>query len=209
MAIKNKVYIISLLFYGNNAFGGVNMLNAFYNPGEAIEDAKSMGEWIVTIGVLVVSAVILAATPLIALKVLSWKIPLGVIGTVIVGVFLGALLLKMALSILGAKDPAYFGTVTALTYSMAPLSLGMLAASLLAMIPKVGVVLAALAAAVGGIAMAATQLRGIVELADTDIVTALVASLTVTMMGAMFSYMSFMWNMISTFLQLFMSVPAV
>ena len=185
------------------------MLNAFYNPGEAIEDAKSMGEWIVTIGVLVVSAVILAATPLIALKVLSWKIPLGVIGTVIVGVFLGALLLKMALSILGAKDPAYFGTVTALTYSMAPLSLGMLAASLLVMIPKVGVVLAALAAAVGGIAMAATQLRGIVELADTDIVTALVASLTVTMMGAMFSYMSFMWNMISTFLQLFMSVPAV
>ena len=57
--------------------------------------------------------------------------------------------------------------------------------------------------------MAATQIRGLMELADTDIVTALIASLTVTMMGAMFSYLSFMWNMVSTFLQLFMSMPAL
>ena len=38
--------------------------------------------------------------------------------------------------------------------------------------------------------MAATQLKAVVELTDTDLLTALVASLVVTMMGAMFSYVS-------------------
>jgi len=164
------------------------MWNAFYNPKEAIEDAKSFGGWGYTIGVLALSSIILALAPVIWMKAFVWQIPLAALVGFPIVAFLGALFLKIILVILDAKNPEYIGCLTAISYSLAPLSITLLAAVLLNMIPYAGIFLASLIVMIGGIASAATYLRGIVELAETDLLTSVVASSVVASVGSALSY---------------------
>ncbi len=170
------------------------MLNAFYNPAEAVLDVKKMGDWTTTLSVMAISVILLALSPLLFMKSLVWQMPLVVIGTMVVGIFLGGIFLKIVLSILGADKPHYFEIVTAITYSIAPLSLAVLAGSLIGLIPYLGMALAGLVVMAGGIAMISTQLRAIQELTETDLLTSVVASWFVMSLGAGISSMIFAWS---------------
>ncbi len=180
------------------------MWNAFYNPVEAVEDAKRFGEWGTTIAVMAISAVILSLVPLIWIKSFIWYLPL--IGIVVVagGMFLGALLMKIVLSILGVKNPGYFEMVTASTYSIAPLSVAFLAGTVFSLIPYVGIVLMAFFAVLGGITSTATYFRAVQDLAGTDLLTTLVAVWIVGSMGALLGYLSMVGSVVASFASLAM-----
>ena len=165
------------------------MFNAFYNPVEAVIDAKKFGDWAGTIGVLALTAVLLVLAPIIAMKTFMWFVALGAIVFLAVAVFLGALFLKIVLVILGAKKPGYFETVTAITYSLAPLATALLVGSILMLIPVLGIALAGLLVAVGGVAMGATHIRAIKELCQTDLLMAVVAGWVVMSMGMSLGYL--------------------
>jgi len=175
------------------------MLNAFYNPIEAVEDARRFGDWSSTIIVMAVAAVLLAITPIIALKSFAWEASLIAFVAFFAGVFLGGLFLMIALAILGAKKPGYFESVTSISYSTAPLSLALFAASVLLLIPTLGILLATLVAVTGGIVMAATHIRAIMELTKADLLTALVAPWIVASIGVAMSYLATAWSFISFF----------
>lgn len=184
------------------------MLNAFYNPAEAVLDAKKFGGWGTTIGVLAIAAVLLALAEIIALKSFTWYVSLAIIVGVAVVVFLGGLFIKIALSILGAKNPGCFEAVSALTYSLAPMSIALLAGSVLYLIPTVGIVLAGLLVLIGGVAMGATQIRAIQELAGTDLLMAVVVSWVVMSIGISFSYlMGFVLSFMTMGTTMFTALP--
>jgi hypothetical protein len=151
------------------------MINAFYNPGEAILDAKKLGGWGSTIVVMLISAVLFAVSLLIVSKSFIWKVSLASIAAFAIGMFLGGLFLKISLSILGAKNPGYYESVTSLAYGAAPFSLAVFISSLLYMIPKVGLIFAGLVVFTGGIAMFAAKIRAVKELAKTDMITSIAA----------------------------------
>ncbi len=159
------------------------MINAFYNPGEAILDAKKLGGWLSTIIVMLISAVLFAVALPIVAKAFIWKFSLAAIVAFAIGMFLGGLFLKISLSILGAKNPGYFESVTSFVYAAAPLSLAVFVSSLLYLIPKVGMIFAGLVVLIGGIAMFAAQIRAVKELAKTDLLTSIVALGVVSFSG--------------------------
>ena len=181
------------------------MWNAFYNPKEAIEDAKGVGSWGYTIAALALSSILLALTPVIWLKSFTWIVPLAVLVGVPVGAFVGALLLKVALSVLDAKNPGYLECLTSIVYSVAPLSVTALAAVVLNLIPYAGFYLAMLVAMIGGIASTAAYLRGIVELTETDLLTSVVATSIVASIATALSYVVVM----STFVSMMVGMAAV
>jgi hypothetical protein len=171
------------------------MFNAFYNPAEAVIDAKKFGDWTTTLGVLALTAVLIAVAPIIAMKSFIWYISLGAIAAIVVGVFIGGLLLKVVLSILGAKNPGYLETVSAIVYSAAPLASAMFVSSLLLLIPVVGIVLAGFLMVIGGLAMSATHIRAIKELCHTDLLMAVIAGWVVMSMGITLGYaMGFLYS---------------
>lgn len=165
------------------------MFNAFYNPAEAVMDAKKFGDWAATIGVLALTAVMLVVAPILAMKTFVWYLAVGAIGFLVVGVFFGGLLLKIVLSILGADNPGYFETVTAITYSIAPFATALFVGSLLYLIPIVGIVLAGVLVLIGGLAMSATHIRAIKELCETDLLMAVVAGWVVMSIGVSVGYL--------------------
>ena len=171
------------------------MLNVFLNPVEAIEEAKKYGEFVITLAVLAISAVLIAAAPLIAAKMLLIWIMIGIFFGFIAGAFLGAFFLMVVLSILGAKKAGYFESLTAITYSFAPLSVALFAASILLLIPWIGLALAALAAVFGGIVMVSTHLRALIELTETDLLTAIVSAWIITAIGSVLGYITFAASM--------------
>jgi hypothetical protein len=182
-----------------NVFGGlIHMWNAFYNPAEAIEDAKKLGSWGYTLGALVIAAVLFALAPVIWLKSAEWIVPVSVLVGAPVGVFIGALFLKIVLAVLGAKNPGYLECLTAIAYSLAPLSVAVLAAVVLSLIPYAGAILAALVAMIGGIASTAAYLRGIMELTETDLLTSIVSIWIVASIGTALSYITVMSTVMST-----------
>ena len=184
------------------------MLNVFINPVDAIDDAKRFGEWAITIAVMAISAVLIAAAPLIAAKMLMLKVMLGVFAGIIAGTFLGALLMKIVLSILGAKNPGYFESLTAIAYSFAPLSAAIFASSLLLLIPLAGLPLAALAAIFGGIVMVSTHIRALIELTEADMLTALVSSGIIAIIGSAFGYITFAASIMAGLLSAMLSAAA-
>jgi len=151
------------------------MLNVFFNPADAIEDAKKYGEWVITIAALAISAVLIAVIPMIVMKSFIWKISLMTLGGLIVVPFVGALFLKVALGILGAKNPGYQDCMNSIVYAMAPLSVVVLASSLLMMVPYAGTYLAVAVGGFGIMVALATNLKAIVELAETELLTAIAA----------------------------------
>ncbi len=159
------------------------MINAFYNPGEAILDAKKLGGWGSTVIVMLISAILYAAAMPIFAKAFVWKASLVLIAAFVVGSLLGGLFLKIALTILGAKNPGYYETVTSLVYGTAPFSLAVFVSSLLYLIPWVGLILAMLIVLIGSIAMTAAHIRAVKELTKTDLLTSLVAMGIVSFSG--------------------------
>ena len=173
------------------------MWNAFYNPAEAIEDAKSFGGWGYTLGALAVSAILFALTPVIWLKSAEWIVPVSVLIGAPIGIFIGAFFLKIALSLLGARNPGYLQCLTSIAYCVAPLSVALLAAAVLGMIPYVGAILAGFVAMVGGVSSVAAYLRGIIELTETDLLTSIVAVWIVASIGTALSYITVMSSFFS------------
>jgi hypothetical protein len=164
------------------------MLNAFYNPVEALHDAKAEKSIGTTLIVLVIAAVLTALAAWIAMGVFSWYVELIIIVVAVVSALVSGLLLKVALSILGAKDPSYFAGLTAATYSLAPLSAALVVSAILAKIPVLGIVLVILLMMVAGVAMGATLIRGVMELAHADLLMALVSAWVVLGIGMMIGY---------------------
>lgn len=173
------------------------MWNAFYNPAEAIEDAKKLGSWGYTLGALAIAAILFALTPIIWLKSAEWIVPVSVLIGAPVGVFIGAFFLKIVLSVLGARNPGYLECLTAVAYCLAPLSVALLAAAVLSMIPYAGAILAGLIAMIGGIVSTAAYLRGIMELTETDLLTSVVAIWIVASIGTALSYITVMSSFVS------------
>ncbi len=159
------------------------MINAFYNPVEALHDAKADESIGTTFIVLLIAAVALILAQIIATGVFSIYAVLGIIVTVVVSALVGALLLKIAMAILGAKEATYFAALTAITYSIAPLTAALLISAVLILIPVIGMILAALLIMVASVAMGATLIRGVMELGHADLLLALVCTWVVMGLG--------------------------
>lgn len=178
------------------------MINAFYNPADAILDAKKLGDWASTIVVMAVSGLLFAVALPVAVQSFVWKWALALLATFIVGALFGGLLLKIALSVLGAKNPGYFESVTSIVYASAPFSLAALVGSLLFLIPKAGIILAAIAALFGVIAMKATCIRAVRELTKADLLTSLVAIWIVASAGAAIGAAVYAFSMVAALVAL-------
>lgn len=173
------------------------MLNAFYNPQDAVLDAKKLGDWVSTAAVMFISAVLIAAVPMIFFKAFLWKLSLITFGSVIGGLLVCGLFLKIALSALGAKNPSYFDTATSAVLGAAPFSAAFFASSFILMIPKAGMYLAMLVMAAGTIAMISAQIRAMKELTKTDMLTALIAFWIVSSAWAVIGYMAFTFSLLT------------
>jgi hypothetical protein len=160
------------------------MLNVFYNPVEAIEDAKGMASWKITLAVVAISAVLFGISGLIAARMLSILVLLGIIAVFAVSLFVGAFFVMLALWILGAENAGYLETLTALAYSFAPLSAAAVAGLVLGFIPYAGTALSLAVLMAGSVMMVAIQLRALKELTETDLLTVLVASWFVMTIGS-------------------------
>lgn len=176
------------------------MLNAFYNPAEAVVEAKKIGSWGTTIGILALTGVLgLLAAVITMRSVAGLVVGAGFFLGFVIFAFLGGLFLKTGLSILGAKNPGYFEAVSTLVYSWAPIASAAFVSSIIALIPVIGFAIAGIVMALGGIAMAATQIRAIIELMHTDLLMSVVASWIIMSIGISIGYMvsiaSFMTGM--------------
>lgn len=160
------------------------MINAFYNPEDAILDAKRLGNIASTICVMLISAVLFAAVPMIAMKSLAWKLPVAVLCATIFTEMFSACMLMLAVRTLGAKNPACFDSLTSAVYGSAPFALAAIASSALYIIPYAGKPLAIAVLMIGGVACASAHTRAVKELTSTDNLNAIAALGIVTMAWA-------------------------
>lgn len=183
------------------------MINVFYNPVDALLDAKherSMGK---TIGVLAITQVIIVLASLI----LTAGMPMGytLLSTVAIGVvsfvlyLLMGLLLKVVLSIIGAKHAGYFEALTALVYAFAPISAAVLVLAILFKVglvihPFVGMLLGAVALVFVLMAVVASwviKIKALMELAGADMLMAVVSVLAMLPVYLAVSVISFVASM--------------
>jgi len=164
--------------------GGAKMLSLLYKPEEAILDARRKRSIGCTLLVLLVVAVLWGIVAL----VVAGKVRGGVgtmiaalvgaaIGVYVMSLFLG-LLTMLAARTIGGRG-GYFAGLTAYVYSLAIITVGVIVAAILGLIPKIGVILAAIILPIATILSCAAYLRGVKELFSTDTITAFVTSIVV------------------------------
>ncbi len=184
------------------------MLNAFYNPADAVLDAKKLGDWASTVLVMVCSGILIALAPMLIFREIFWKMSLIALVSFIGGAFLGGLFMKIVFSILGAKNPGYFEAVTSIVLGAAPFSAAIFIGSVLNLIPKVGLMLFALLAVIGGITMAAAHLRAVKELMSVDLLTAVMGTWIIAGVGVTMAYFAYSLAMMSELISVLLLLAA-
>ena len=155
-------------------------LEIFRDAGKAFTQAAKRRKMGNTALVLVESAIMAAVAVLVITAKASSVLQAAVLGfglnvfalVILIGI-IGGFVIKVVCNALGAKG-GFFEGLTALSYAFAPISAGLLIASVLTLIP-LGIALGAIALAILiGLGLAVLY-RGVKEMFRTDMITAFVA----------------------------------
>ncbi len=164
------------------------MLNLLYDPVDAIKDAKhemSLGK---TFLVLAVMAVIVGLISKISGgQMVSWVTALLMVVAFIVAYMLIAVMMMVSMWVMGAKNPGYFEALTTIVYPYVPLmSLWFVGLLLVWLMSQIHWIVALIVMVVWVFFLLLTyimaigaKLRAIMELAGTDLLTAIVINLLV------------------------------
>lgn len=169
------------------------LINLIKNPSAAILKAKKTKNYSTTLMVLVVEWLLIG----IAAAIIPAN--LGTIG-VFVGIGLGiglfimgiicvgfcAFLLQLVMRTLGGKGN-YLHGLTAMTYTMFPLSLGIFILAVLSLIPILGIFLGFIAMSILAVISMAILYRSVKELFSVDMITALIG-ISVLMLGFVIAF---------------------
>lgn len=150
------------------------------NPVKAIDAAKKKKRMGKTVGLMIATAIVFAISAVILLAKMSVMAPLvmagafiGVLLLMIVFALLFGLIIQVAAVTLGGKGEYYEG-LTSITYALWPISIGLLIAVIIALIPFASVISGIIFAVLFAIGLA-TLYKSIKELFRTDMITAFVA----------------------------------
>lgn len=163
------------------------------NPGKAFTQAKKKKNLGKSLLILIESSVLFALAALvIALSLGQAMLALGAAVSVFVIVFVFGIVFSYVVQIaavtLGGKG-RYFEGLTVVSYSLAPMSAGIFIASLLFVIPFVGIVGALVMAVLFALGLAALY-RGIKDMFSVDLITSLivVSVVTISFIIAIYAY---------------------
>jgi hypothetical protein len=169
------------------------LINLIKNPSAAILKAKRAKSYSTTLMVLVIEWLLIGiAAAIIPANLGTMGAFVGAVlggvlfitGIICVGFF--AFLLQLVMRTLGGKGN-YLHGLTAITYTMFPLSLGIFILAILSLIPILGIFLGFIAMSMLAVMSMAILYRSVKELFSVDMITALIG-ISVLMLGLVIAF---------------------
>jgi len=168
------------------------IIDIIKNPAEAIKSAKKEGDLMKT-SIIMIEGLLFAVVAMIIMMA-RFGFDVGSVLSLVATVFVGGsvamivlgYLLKITMNILGGHGSFYEG-LTAVTYSVIPLSVGLLIVAVLSYIPILGIFISFLIMSVLGVMGAALFYRATKEMFATDMITTMVG-ISVLILGLFIAF---------------------